>query len=288
MDRQTRHGLRTGLSDDDRADVERLLDVCNRFEELELPIFLEATEPLGNVVSEFLFDDDGTLIGFAWLPDDPEPEACVIVHPDHRRRGVGRTLVDAMRSECRRRGLSSFLLVGDEAAVSGKAFARSIEAQYRSSEYRLELDSGSIDRSRPRHATLHLSRADVDDADTLVRLLAVSFETSEEVAREQVRRGLDDPKRDYYLARLNGGPVGILQAGMWEEEAGITAFGVLPEYRGRGIGRQMLVDAVDLLLAGGQERILIEVATDNQEALSLYQSCGFKVVTAYGFYDLTA
>jgi ribosomal protein S18 acetylase RimI-like enzyme len=129
----------------------------------------------------------------------------------------------------------------------------------------------------------------VRDAATLTRLLAASFGSPEEAEREQVSRGLAESKRRYFLAVVDGNPVGLLFAGEWEEgSAGISAFGVLPAYRGRGIGRQMLLDAVDTLLDEGWKHVLIEVVTDNERALALYRSCGFRVTTAYGFYDLMA
>lgn len=282
------HDIVTGLSDADRAAGERLLVTCNRHEGLDLPISLAATAASGNAVTHFLRYHQGSPVGLAWLPDDPEPEACLIVHPAHRRQGIGRALVAAVRSESRRRGLPGFMLVCDEAAGSGTAFATAVGGRYRSAEYRLRIDPGAIDRSRPRQA-FALRPADARDATTLTRLLTASFGSPEEAAREQVSLGLAESKRRYFLAAVDGNPAGLLQAGEWEEgSAGISAFGVLPAYRGRGIGRQMLLDAVDALLEEGWEHVLIEVVTDNERALALYRSCGFRVTTAYGFYDLTA
>ncbi len=74
--------------------------------------------------------------------------------------------------------------------------------------------------------------------------------------------------------------------GEWEGSADITAVGVLPAHRGRGYGRQMLADVVAMLLGEGWERITIEVATDNTNALRLYESCGFRVTTAYSYYRM--
>jgi ribosomal protein S18 acetylase RimI-like enzyme len=48
----------------------------------------------------------------------------------------------------------------------------------------------------------------------------------------------------------------------------------------------MLADTIDLLLAEDWQQVLIEVETENRNALSLYQSCGFKEATTYGFYHL--
>jgi ribosomal protein S18 acetylase RimI-like enzyme len=288
MQRGQRQGVVVGLSTGDRASVERLLVTCNEYEELDLPIVLEPAATLGDTATAFLYYDVGTPVGFAWLPDDPEPEACLMVHPTHRRRGIGRALLVAARSECRRRGLPGFMLVCDEAARSGRAFVKAVGGSYRSAEYRMELDRGAIDRSRP-HQDIALRLAGVDDAASLVRMLSASFGSPEESVREQVDRWLNEPRRRYYLATLSGEPVGMLQTGSWEEgTAGITALNVLPDYRGRGIGRQMLLDAVDALVADGWKRILIEVATDNEGALGLYQFCGFRVTTKYGFYDLVA
>jgi hypothetical protein len=90
MDRETRHGLVAGTRDEDRADAERLLDLCNRYEGLDLPIALDPAPRSQAVATHFLAFDRGTLIGLAWLPPDPEPEACLMVHSDHRRRGVVR------------------------------------------------------------------------------------------------------------------------------------------------------------------------------------------------------
>jgi ribosomal protein S18 acetylase RimI-like enzyme len=278
----------TGMSDADRASGERLLAICNRHEGLDLPMVFASRAASGNAVTHFLSYHHGDLVGLAWLPDDPEPEACLIVHPAHRRRGIGRVLVAAARSEARRRGLPGIMLVCDEAAGSGTAFATAVGGRYRAAEYRLKIDPRAIDRSRPRQGVA-LRPADVGDVATLTGLLAASFGTPAEVAREQVWRGLAESKRRYFLAAVDGNPVGLLQAGEWEEgSAGISAFGVLPAYRGRRIGRQMLLDAVDVLLEEGWEHVLIEVVTDNERALSLYRSCGFRVTTAYGFYDLTA
>lgn len=62
------------------------------------------------------------------------------------------------------------------------------------------------------------------------------------------------------------------------------AFGVLPAYRGRGYGRQLLAQVVTLLASESWKRVLIEVETRNQNALGLYRSCGFREVTTYDFY----
>jgi len=61
---------------------------------------------------------------------------------------------------------------------------------------------------------------------------------------------------------------------------------VLPAYRGRGLGRELLSRTVETLLAANHGHIGQEVETDNRNALGLYVSCGFREVTTYGYYHL--
>ncbi len=86
-----------GMTEEEVPLVERLLEQCNSFEGLDLPVPIEPDRGRSTEmgpVSNFLVYHDGVLIGFACLPEDPdEPEACGMVHPEHRRRGYGRQML---------------------------------------------------------------------------------------------------------------------------------------------------------------------------------------------------
>ncbi len=66
----------------------------------------------------------------------------------------------------------------------------------------------------------------------------------------------------------------------------VRRFGVLPAYRGQGYGRAMLMDAVAMLAGEGWREMFLEVGTDNDPAVRLYRSSGFRVTSTYGFYEL--
>lgn len=288
MQPATDHGLISGLADTDRAAAERLLAVCNQAENLDLPVEIEVDSAASTTdeTAYFRYFERGSLVGLAWLPREPEPEACLMVHPDYRRRGVGRALLDAVRSEAGRRGLADFLVVCDEAAAAARPFILAAGGIDEGGEHRLALDPAAIDRSRPRFDDLQLRPVGLADLTTLVQLSAAAFERPLDESEDHIRRGLADPRRAYFIATLDGEPIGLLRLARWGDFADVTSFGVLAAHRGRGYGRQMLLDALDILLAEGWDRILIEVATENAPALGLYQSCGFRITTTYGFYRL--
>ena len=71
-----------------------------------------------------------------------------------------------------------------------------------------------------------------------------------------------------------------------QEEVGIYGFVVRSAYRGRGYGRQMLEETIRTIQARSQKQIMLEVDSQNTNALGLYRSCGFKETTTYGYYNL--
>jgi ribosomal protein S18 acetylase RimI-like enzyme len=290
MKQHAGHGIVTmhGLADVDRAAVVQLAALCNKREGLDLPFNLDGAGPgHGQAVNQVLYYRYGELIGFVSLEGGQPIEVCGMVHPAHRRKGIGRALLAAAQAECRRRGLHSLLLVCDEAARSGRAFVAAVGAQYCFAEYRMVLDRAGISRPQPRPDALQLRPATTEDAGALASLIAASFGDPEDEVWQRVVQWLQEPSRRFYMATVHGDkPIGSLGAAGFGPQVYITAFGVLPEHRGRGYGRQMLVDTIDLLLAQNWQQVLIEVETENRNALSLYQSCGFKEAATYGFYHL--
>lgn len=267
-------------------EAQRLLAAGNRLEGLDLSIDLEPLVSVSGEIAQYFYYEQGVLLALASLQEGLEVELSGLVHPERRRRGIGRRFLQEIQAEYRQRGHDYLLLVCDEASASGRAFVTAVGAQYRSAEYRLALDPPTIDRSRPRPEGFQLRPAGAGEASLLVYLQATSFGDPEEETKSHVAQGLRQPNRQYLIGWLGTEPVGLLRLGRYGQVADITAFGVLPAYRGRGYGRQMLLDAIDLFLAEDWPQILIEVATDNQNALGLYQSCGFRITRTYGFYKV--
>jgi ribosomal protein S18 acetylase RimI-like enzyme len=276
------------LTASEKHAAEKLLHRCNRAESIDIAISLPDLGTGADARTAILVTDSGALIGFAAVPDDSIPEASLMVHPDHRRRGIGSRLIVEIRTELARRGLPSCLLVADQGSPSGRDFLAALGIPHDFSEYRLELDPEAIDRSRSRHDTLILRQATPADAETLIRVLAAAFDEPDDHARGNVTGTYAETDRHFYLAELDGVPIGAIRVGEWGGNGDLTAFGVIPEQQGKGYGRQILLDAVDLLIPRTLPRILIEVAVENRNALGLYESCGFRIAQEYGYYTLTS
>jgi ribosomal-protein-alanine N-acetyltransferase len=62
------------------------------------------------------------------------------------------------------------------------------------------------------------------------------------------------------------------------DDSHITTFGIHPDWRRQGIGRQLLLSLADLSMAIGARRMTLEVRVSNEAAQALYRSFGFEVV----------
>src|SRR5215212_7459347 len=172
MPQGLRQGLVTArrLSEDERAEVSALSSACRGHDGPGFPVDLDTAWAMdGRGTDHLLYYEAGALVGFAGVPNDEEPEVIGRVHPGHRRRGIGRALLEAAKAECRRRGQDSFLLVCEGASVPGAAFAGAVGAEYRFSEYRMKLVIPFVERrAAPAPETIRVERADATDVETLV------------------------------------------------------------------------------------------------------------------------
>lgn len=84
-------------------------------------------------------------------------------------------------------------------------------------------------------------------------------------------------KHNHYVAARHEGRVvgyaGISRLGRSKPfEYEVHTIGVDPDFQGQGIGRQLLTKILDFSSGG---TVFLEVRTDNEPAITLYQSVGF-------------
>jgi ribosomal protein S18 acetylase RimI-like enzyme len=276
---------RAGLDPDDLAAVRALLARSNAHDGTELIMSLRPPATPGDNVPLYILAREGErIVGALELVGYLEVEGCLIVAPEARRRGIARRLAARAREELARRGVANWLLVCDEIAPAGAAFARAIGGTRAYAEYRLALDPARVPPPREEGPPLALRRAEAADAETIGAITASAFGDPPADVTRWARQDLDRPDRRWFLASRDGVPVGSLRVIAKGGEADITAFGVLPAHQGRGYGRAILSRTIALLLAEGLSAIYIETETDNAAALGLYRSCGFVERHTYGYY----
>jgi ribosomal-protein-alanine N-acetyltransferase len=91
------------------------------------------------------------------------------------------------------------------------------------------------------------------------------------------RHELTQNKNAHYIVAREGDRI-VGYAGLWLslDEAHITTFAVLPDYRRRKIGERMLVALFDKSAKLGAEWMTLEVRASNLAAQKLYEKYGFR------------
>jgi ribosomal protein S18 acetylase RimI-like enzyme len=101
--------------------------------------------------------------------------------------------------------------------------------------------------------------------------------TIEEIIEGHRAQGKYDPER-WWLALEESQPAGVLlltdtpELNSWD----VSYVGVVPEARGRGIGRRLLVKALMEARLGEASQLTLSVDNRNQPALRLYHGLGFE------------
>lgn len=235
----------------------------------------------GRRVEDLLWWEGETLLGFLGLYSFGQgAELAGMVAPEARRRGIGTMLLDAALPLCRERGYAQALLVVPRSSQAGRQLAAKRGALLEHSEHALVLRGAP--RSGPADPRVSLRRATPADAAVLTDLLEAGFGHP---APGEVN-ALASAVEPTLLIELDGSPVGTVRLTRDGDSAGVYGFVIAAQWRGRGIGRDVLRRVCESLREEGARRVGLEVAVDNDSALGLYTSVGFEQVTTEDYYAL--
>ncbi|HEV8193476.1 MAG TPA: GNAT family N-acetyltransferase [Ktedonobacterales bacterium] len=273
------------LTGDELVAVKELAALCNALEGLDLKLSLDPAP--GNdpqVPRVFLAWANEAIVGFSALDGAGrrQAEVCGMVHPEHRRKGIGSSLLDAAVEEARRQGSERVLLICEDASEAGQGFVRRLRLTRDFTEYRMEV--AAPPESPCEH--LVLREADPHDAETIDGVVTTAFGDPPGSRLYDILADMATPSERFYLGFLDGEPVTALKVHYETPKAYIYGFGVVPQYRRQGHGREFAARIITQLMADGWAPIGLEVESDNTPAFALYRSLGFREITAYGYYVL--
>jgi GNAT superfamily N-acetyltransferase len=138
---------------------------------------------------------------------------------------------------------------------------------------------------------IRIVREEITSATASGLILALNRELSARYAEEGATHFRLDPdevaeeRGAFLVAYADGGTLGCGAIRRIDPEtAEIKRMYVVPEARGRGVGRMMLVALEAEARRLGVKRILLETGVRQLEALALYAQAGFTRIPAFGEY----
>jgi ribosomal protein S18 acetylase RimI-like enzyme len=239
-------------------------------------------ERQGEATRDFLWLENEQALGFLGLYafGGNRIEIAGMVDPDARRRGIGSALLEAATPACLAHGGSSVLLVVPRQSVAGHALAVGRGATLEHSEHALLLDQRPQDG--PADPRISVRAATRDDFEDLSELILSGFGHPAQHPHEFDRSG----RSRTVIVAFGRVTVGTARLTLEGVRGGVYGFTITPELRGRGIGRDVLRRVTAGLFDAGATTVGLEVAVENDHALGLYLSLGFKQVSTEDYYEL--
>jgi ribosomal protein S18 acetylase RimI-like enzyme len=161
------------------------------------------------------------------------------------------------------------------------------------------MDETTLPKSEIENQELVIERASQEDAEAMMRLKRAAWlkmypsaehdvsveDIEKKFTEEDIKAGsknwqegiAGEPhsgKRQTFVARLNGEVVGFTSPCFEDDQWRIGQLYVTPEFQRRGIGSQLLQEALDWL--GPEKDVYLHVLKWNDNAINLYKKFGFQ------------
>ncbi|MCU7727898.1 GNAT family N-acetyltransferase [Actinoplanes sp. KI2] len=232
----------------------------------------------GQDVEDVLWWDGERLLGFLgiYAHSAPTLELAGMVDPAARRRGIGTALLDAGQQLCRQREHDSVLLIVPRPSAAGRSLALRRGGSLEHSEHALELLGEPAEV--PADPGITVRAAAPADQPAVLEILRRGFDWEPPEAAGSGPHTL--------VVERDGRLIGTARLHPEGDRAGIYGFAIHPDHQGRGIGRDVLHRLCRTARADGATTVHLEVETDNDRALHLYTSIGFRPVITEDYYAL--
>lgn len=246
----------------------------------------QSTEDL----NEFMAWDGEALVGYIGIGcfDGVTMEVNGMVDPSYRKNRIFKQLYQQVTEEIQKRSPRSVLLLSDRNSNSGQGFIRSTGATFLQSEYEMYIRKFKqfMGSRKTVPSNIVFRKATNKDALEITKQNSIYFGSDQ--GDDQVVVPEDEEKRGMtiYLAELNDRVIGKVNLQIHGDTGAIFGLGVLPDERGKGYGKAILLKSLELFLAQGAEAVFLQVAAENETALQLYLSCGFEKTSIMDYYEL--
>jgi ribosomal protein S18 acetylase RimI-like enzyme len=272
------------LSERQLLDLKGLADVCKQKDGSIPNLYFYVLEEPRALPSNITYYEGERLVGFlsAYFFYDTAVEIAILIHPDYRRKGIARQLVQAIRPLVEVNQIAKLIFTTPSERNAG--WLEGLGFQFQHSEYHMIRDDPNP-LLIPQN-DLKFDSATIRDIPTLSALDEVCFPNKQPESVARFESVLNDRKYKVIIALLNNTRIGKAHI-RWDENAvTFSDIAILPPYQGKGYGSALIAYCINLALSEGKNKMSLDVETHNQRALDLYKKLGFITENACDYWTI--
>lgn len=232
--------------------------------------------------------EDNKLVGFLcyFFFSLKEVELTVLIHPEHRRKGIFTEMFQYVKDKVEPYGIRNFLFSFPNGNKDSAAFVKKLGAEFHHKEFVMTRKIKKPEKI-PGNAKTALIKASLDDIPTLATIDNAAFNTDYLHIVQRFMEVLPEPNRQAWFIMVGESPVGKIHVRFDEGKVYIHDIGVVPEYQRKGYGTQAVRQMVNHLLTEGHQHLYLDVEAVNDKAIKVYKRCRFVLTRSDEFWQLT-
>lgn len=239
-----------------------------------------------NIYNTFLYYNSNNLVSFLFIfmPTSNEAEVVGFTLPEYRQKGFFKSLLAEAISELKKYNIHKILFICETNSLSGKEVVKRMKLQYGFTEYKMLYKKKISPLNENISYRMMLHKPGVDEIEKLIYVSRQTFNDTYDDAKNLIQKSFESQSRIQYAALLDDYYIGMGSVYIEEDEATIFGLGILPQFQGKGYGKELLQLIIDDISNEKSCNIAIEVDSNNKAAFELYRKSGFEVVVAYDYY----
>ena len=274
------------LDQETMEEIKQLVAEAEIFDEVDYTALLSVNDLSDFYTKGFCviaYDDDSDRLVGALTSIDRiatlDFEWSCIVLPSVRKQGIGERLVKELGRNLKVRGAVADIALIPESSIAGQQLLHKFGYAHDFSERTMVADAEKVELD---------SKVEVlpytNEESEIIRVLVSAFRDTEEESKELIEFNIQTPNRHLMIAKVQEEIVGTFTIVDDGEKLWMTGLAVHELTRGKGVASYLLKWCKNEASRLGKTSVYLDVETDNNHALSIYEKAGFHTVSNTYFY----
>lgn len=276
------------LNEIQKEEIQAFIDQCSRFDHTCQEVYLGSEfQAYPDMHCFYLEREEEKLTGFLYLYADQKTTAEVSawVDPQKRRQGIFTRLLGAALQEMKKFSYQKLLFKTEKAFSGAEKILEKYPVTLSHQEFHMLADP-QAEAAEKEIPGFSIREAKEEELGTLAEIMEAAFAEEDFEAKEHVKATYRAETALLFTALYREEPVGCVAVDTSGKCNYLYALCIDPKAQGKGYGRKMLCQVIKKLRSCSTKQISLDVDEENQTALPLYESCGFRQASQLVYYAM--